>query len=274
MNIAFGALVIFFLLFPGIVFRISYLDGPYSRRTVQSSFVDELILSLIPAFFIQFLGYLVVENLAVVPVEVDEKLIYQLVTGQPAVDFSDIERGLVGFFGYHFLVYVLAFAAGKSLRWVVLRNKLDYKYHFLRIHNEWYYLLTGRFYTSEDILENPGVDVYADALVETKEGSYLYSGLVKDFFLSKDNGLDRIYFEEIFRRKLESDLTDQSDPKVQNEKVEKWLDSRYYEMPGDIFVVPYSQIKNINVRYLYFKMVEVRVEAGTDSDSASDESSS
>ncbi|WP_373515148.1 hypothetical protein [Persicitalea sp.] len=266
MNIAFSALVIFFLLFPGIIFRIAYLDGPYSRRTVQSSFVDELILSLIPACFIQFIGYLIVENLGVIPVEVDEKLIYQLITGQPAIDFSNIETGLKGFLEYHFLVYVVAFAAGKLIRRIVLDRKLDYKYHFLRIHNEWYYLLTGRFYISDLMSENAGTDVYADVLVETNEGSYLYSGLIKDFFLSKDNGLDRIYFEEIFRRKLEGDLADQSDPMMQNEKVEKWLDSRYYEMPGDIFVIPYSQIKNINVRYLYFKAVEVEIEAGGNSD--------
>ncbi len=274
MNIAFGALVIFFLLFPGIVFRISYLDGPYSRRTVQSSFVDELILSLVPAFIVQFLGYLVVENLPTIPVEVDEKLIYQLVTGQPTVDFANIERGLTGFFGYHFLVYIMAFAAGKLIRRIVLRNKLDYKYHFLRIHNEWYYLLTGRFYTPEAVPENPGVDVYADLLVETKEGSYLYSGLVKDFFLSKDNGLDRIYFEQIFRRRLESDLTNQPDLTIQDEKVEKWLDSRYYEMPGDIFVIPYAQIKNINVRYLYFKAVEMETDTTDSAGSATGQESS
>jgi hypothetical protein len=245
MNIAFGALLIFLLLFPGIILRISYLEGPYSRRIIQSSLVDELILSLVPAFILQFIGYLIIEQLPLFAYGVDEKTFYLLLTGQQGVDFDQLESGISRFFVYQFTVFILAFGLGKLLRLVVLRQGWDIRYSSLSVFNDWYYLLKGKL--ASDI-ELPVVAVYADALVETKEGSYLYCGLIKDFFLSKDNGLDRLYFKQVYRRKLDIDLKKDSEEEASSSK---WLDSRYYEMPGEFFVIPYNQIKNLNIRYLY-----------------------
>lgn len=245
MNIAFGALLIFLLLFPGIILRIAYLEGPYSRRIIQSSLVDELILSLVPAFILQFLGYLIIEQLPIFPYGVDEKTFYLLLTGQQGVDFGQIESGISHFFAYQFTVFLLAFGLGKLLRFVVLRQGWDILYPSLSVFNDWYYLLKGKLATDVNL---PIVAVYADALVETKEGSYLYCGLIKDFFLSKDNGLDRVYFEEVYRRKLDKDLKAEAEKET---STAKWLDDRYYSMPGEFFIIPYAQIKNLNVRYLY-----------------------
>ena len=253
MNIAFGALVIFLLLFPGIIFRLAYLEGPYSRRSIQSSLVDELILSLIPAFVIQFVGYWLVETLPFLPYEVDEKNFYYLLTGQPGLDFTYIETSVVGFVCYQCVIFIISFGLGKAFRWGVLHFQLDRRFHLLRMYNEWYYALSGRL-ESIDSTQNSTIlpDVFVDVLVETKEGSYLYCGLLKDFFLSKDNGLDRLYFEEVYRRKLCEDTTK---PPTDELTPAKWLDSRYYEMPGEVFVIPYSQVKNLNIRYLYLGLI-------------------
>jgi hypothetical protein len=31
--------------------------------------------------------------------------------------------------------------------------------------------------------------------------------------------------------------------------IEQEFDDRYYKMPGDLFVIPYQQIRNINITY-------------------------
>ncbi|GAB2783551.1 hypothetical protein GCM10027275_29430 [Rhabdobacter roseus] len=247
MNIAFGALLIFLLLFPGIIFRIAYLEGPYSRRIIQSSLVDELILSLVPAFIIQFAGYLLIENVPLFRYGVDERMFYYLLTGHSNIDFTQIEQSVFRFFMYQLTAFLIAFSLGKLLRVVVLRKGLDVRYRSLSVFNDWYYLLRGKLKmdTQEQL---PIMAVYVDALVETKEGSYLYCGLINDFFLSKDNGLDRLYFREVYRRRLDKDYEKESSDETTGAK---WLDARYYEMPGEIFVIPYAQIKNLNVRYLY-----------------------
>ena len=114
MNIAFGALLIFLLLFPGIIFRIAYLEGPYSRRVIQSSLVDELVLSLIPAFFLQFVGYLLVEKTSIFSYGVDERTFYYLLTGQQGIDFAIVERGIPRFFTYQFAAFRNCLWIGQS----------------------------------------------------------------------------------------------------------------------------------------------------------------
>jgi hypothetical protein len=92
MNLAFGALLIFILLFPGSSFRSAYLGGPYTRKASATSFIDELIWSLAPAFVLQFLGYFFVES--VLGQNISERVIYHLLTASPQVDFAIIENSL------------------------------------------------------------------------------------------------------------------------------------------------------------------------------------
>lgn len=256
MNLAFGALLLFLLLFPGILLRISYLNGPYSRKNIQSSLVDELILSLIPALILQAVGYGLVNAFSSYHIRLE--VLYQLIVGvsgpQYKPDFALIERSLSPFLGYHFLLFVIAVLAGKAARWLVKRYDLDIRFHSLRFNNDWYYLLSGRLL---DFPGRPGQAsavslIFVDALVEVKDGSYLYSGLLEEFFLSKD-GLDRICLSQVYRRKLSDDASDRVPSELESAEDEgptgKAFDQRYYEMPGDLFVIPYAQIRNLNLSY-------------------------
>lgn len=257
MNLAFGALLLFLLFFPGILLRIAYLNGPYSRKNIQSSLVDELILSLAPALILQFVGYVVVERFS--PYHVRLEVLYQLIVGvsnpQYKPNFALIEASLGHFLSYHFLLFVVAVLVGKGARYLVKQTNLDIRFHSLRFNNDWYYLLSGR------ILDFPGRPgntqaisyVFVDTLVETKEGSYLYCGILEEFFLSKD-GLDRICLSQVYRRKLSDDAPGEDAPGVaisddDEAPTGKPFDQRYYEMPGDLFVIPYAQIRNLNLSY-------------------------
>ncbi len=252
MNLAFGALFSFILLFPGFIFRSAYLGGPYSRRTVATSLVDELIWSLAPAFILQMLGYLFVEYLT--PFDVNEIAIYRLTTAQSTLDQTILETGIPGFFGYQVVVSLLAVGLGKSLNWAVKRYKLDCRYYFLRVDNDWFYLLTGRILDFPD-MAGLGDDVNAvhiDVVIEAKECSYLYTGVLTKFYLSREQGLDRVYLNNVYRRKLSDDLP----PATPEPVPDKAFDSRYYKMPGDLFVIAYTSMKTINVSYLTMQEVD------------------
>lgn len=145
------------------------------------------------------------------------------------------------------MIFGVAIAAGRGLKHLVLTNNLDCKYHFLRVHNDWYYLLTGKILDFED-WPGEAADVAAvqvDLVVEGKEHTYLYTGLLAEFYLSKDQGLDRLCLQEVYRRTLISDRPQQDIEGIPTQQ----LDNRYYRMPGDVFVIPYSLVKNINVTY-------------------------
>ena len=139
MNIALGALFIFLLLYPGILFRIAYLNGPYSRKNIQSSLVDELVLSLLPALFLQCIGYWVVERFF--NYEVHLELVYQLIIGANnpnyKPDFALAKASVLPFLGYNTVLLILAITLGKLSRYVVGRTKADVRLHGLRFNNDW-----------------------------------------------------------------------------------------------------------------------------------------
>ena len=213
MNIALGALFIFVLLYPGILFRIAYLNGPYSRKNIQSSLVDEVVLSLVPSLFLQCVGYWIAGHFYTIHLE----LVYQLLIGasNPAYkpDFNLAGISIVPFAGYNAVLLILAVVVGRVARKLVQQTKADLKYHSLRFNNDWYYLLSGR------IVDFPGWEghseeieyVFADVLVETKECSFLYCGVLEEYYFSKDS-LDRLVLSQVFRRKVVEDPAKNAKP--------------------------------------------------------------
>lgn len=246
MNIALGALFIFLLLYPGVLFRIAYLNGPYSRKNIQSSLVDELVLSLIPALFLQCTGYWVVQSWLTYTIHLE--LVYQLIIGANnpnyKPDFILAQNSILPFMVYNAALFVAALSLGKAARSLIAHSKLDIKYDSLRFNNDWYYLLSGK------IVDFPGWSgqseqieyVFADVLVETKECSYLYCGVLEEFYFNKDV-LDRLVLTQVFRRKVEKD------PIKDAKSGPKAFDDRYYQMPGDVFILPFNQVRNINLTY-------------------------
>jgi hypothetical protein len=259
MNIAFGALMLLLLLIPGLFFRVAYLNVRYSGKSFKTTFIDETLLALAPAFIIQILGFLFVEN--VLGKNVSLETIYQVVISSAALkSFNVIQHSLGQYLLYNILLWTSAWLLGYATRRLIKRFKLHYKYPLFRFQNDWYHILRGT------ILNFPGYEgqtsdiafVWVDVVLETRDSSYIYSGIVQEFFLSKDEGLDRIYLINVRRRKLSDDLetaqladatTTENSDVSDNDAPSTEIDKRYYYMPGDLFVIPYSQIRSLNVTY-------------------------
>ena len=76
--------------------------------------------------------------------------------------------------------------------------------------------------------------VWVDLMVQVNEGTIIYTGVLNDYVLSKENGLDRIYLSEVVRRYLGDDHN------------KKRLE---YEMPGNFMVFPFDKVLNMNLTY-------------------------
>jgi hypothetical protein len=265
MNIAFGALILLLLLIPGLFFRVAYLNVRYSGKTFKSTIIDETLLALAPAFIIQVGGFLFVEK--VLHFSVSLQTIYQLIISSASFKDFEILRNSLGYFLlYSITLWIVSWCLGYGVRTLIKAFRLDYKYPIFRFQNSWYPILKGT------VVNFPGYRhlqaniqwVWIDVIVETKEGSYIYSGVIDDFFLTKEEGLDRIYLKNVRRRRLTNepnehleiaeseavqtiDLDQIDEPETDSEM--DALDKRYYYMPGDFFIIPYSQIKNMNIRY-------------------------
>jgi len=82
-------------------------------------------------------------------------------------------------------------------------------------------------------------------VVEFKEGSYLYTGVLDDYEVNEDGQLDRLLLVQAQRGTLGSDREyDAENDKYLEDK------TRFYPIAGDVFVLRYEEIKTLNVSYL------------------------
>ena len=256
MNLLLGSIILFILVVPGLVFRFSYLHGTYAKQTFKISAVDEIFWAILPALILQLSGLLVIDNLTTYNMRLDQ--VYALVTNQTdTIDFKIIQNSIPYFLIYTIILVAIAILAGLGVRYVIRKLRLDLRYTFLKINNEWYYLFSGEILDTEIPGESADIDfIQIDALVQTSDGTVVYCGTLEDYFLSRDNGLDRIYLSSVYRRRLNKDDEEES----AGGYLERYLDTRYYAMPGDLFVIPYEKIINLNITY--HKWPEVTMATG------------
>jgi hypothetical protein len=252
MNLVFGSVLLLTFIAPGIIFRFSYLQGPYSKQSFKPSAIDELFWALIPALFFHLLGILFIENATAYTVKL--RYVYSLITGASDIDFSIIRRSLAPFLLYNFVLIGVSLTIGLLLRRIVRYFKLDIRFNFLRMNNDWDYVFSGEILDFPSVLgESGNIElIKIDAMVRSQEGTIIYSGVLHDYFLSKDNGLDRIYLKLVYRRRLDEDRPQYA---LEENPVQK-LDERYYAMPGDLFVVFYKDVINLNITYHRFSFME------------------
>lgn len=165
------------------------------------------------------------------------------------LNFELIRSGMPVFLNYTSATLIISGLLGYTARKFVIRFKWDQKFSIFRINNEWYYLLTGKIL---DKNQKDDVEfVQIDALVNTAEGNFIYCGILENFMLSNDGGLDRLYLANVYRRKLKNDIKFQFN---EQSIIDKKFDDRYYNMPGQFFVLSYKDVINMNISY--YKVTE------------------
>lgn len=255
MNIALATLTLLIILYPGFLFRRFYFTEEFSKEYFKQSVTDLIFSSILPGFLIHFLGYLLFikgRN------EIDVFTIGTLLSGTSDADkvtraFKAVYEKSPYIISYFVGVSILGMITGFLSKLVVRNFKLDRKIKLFRFQNEWHYIFSG------EILDFPKVagkadDIdcsYVDALVKTDEGTVIYSGLLTDYILTKEGGIDRIYLSSVKRRFLKDDIIyGPGNPTEQ--KQDNTEDKRYYYLPGQFFIIPYNMIINLHITYYKF----------------------
>lgn len=254
MNLAFGALLLAILLLPGIVFRYAYLRSNALRKSVDFSLLSEAVFILLPCLLLHLLGWgfdtLVERSLAF-------DVLYALLSGAglSAEGIEALQRGFLPFVLYILLLCGMAATIGIYLqRWVVA-NRWDERFKLLSIYNDW-----DKYFSGHAIIDDPqsAFDfVQVDVVVGSSEGDMLYTGILAHYSLNKEQGIDRLFMKQVSRRRFVDDVV-MGDPSVYSTKED---DERYYNLPGNFLVIPFSQVKNLNIIYLRVQRTEERTAA-------------
>lgn len=234
MSLALAAVELFLLFAPGLIFRRAYLSYPFAKRFAASNATDEVVLAIIPAILLH-LGAMSIGRLLFPGVSADFADLGLLLVGTQADAatievFSRFGRNLPIIAGYNLSLYAAAAILGLCARRLVLCFNLDRRIPILRFNNDWYYFFTGRQwgYGKKDFDW-----VWVDALVENEGKGTLYSGILDEFFLARDGGLEMISIKNARRTPYTQDGT-QSAPVT---------------VKGAAMILKYEHIRNLNIAF-------------------------
>lgn len=286
MNIAFGAVVIIALLYPGVLFRVLYVRGfdvrsvfrssgdaplgrgqiQYNRNVSKSKFRifgqavwEQVIASLLPAFFIHLLTIQLVSGFGYWERNVPNYgLIYRILVADKLDDASidQITGSLPRFVGYFLSVLIVASGVGSLSRALIKRYHIDLSIKLLRFSSDWDYLLSGRILgKSEKTLDV----IWIHVLSETKEQSIIYDGFLWDYELSDSNGLDRIILFNVSKRFIHKEVSGfkyQKGANFVSPSGEQFVNREEFsydeseEISEQLVVFPYNQLKNLTITYV------------------------
>lgn len=249
MSIALSTLVLFFLLIPGVLFRRLYYTEEFSRQYFKETFSAVFIATIVPSLLFQVIWYFLAKSLGF---EVDLTILGDLVSREPKTGtFENIMVNSSNILWYNLSMFVVAGLSGYLLKKVVRSYHLDRSFKFFRFQNSWHYILKGEFFDfprAQFTLVQDNVEdiefVFVDAIVEIAGNSYLYDGILVDYNLSSDGGLETISLSNTKRRKLSDDSQINSEGKKEDNS------NKYYPITGHILVLKYNEIKNLNFKYL------------------------
>ena len=262
MNLALSAFILVLLLLPGGFFRVGYLRGLFRRSAITGqNFQDNLGWLIVGALLTHSVAIWLVG--ALLHRQVSYMLVLPVLAGQFGRDgvllsnlIADLPRTQGYYAAYFVATFVLGYVLGLLLHLLVRRTGLDQRVNILRLGSDWFYTLdpsahqlavgtrTNLFGRQIRVYLLP--DVYVSGVVEQNDVAYLYRGIVLDYSLDEKGNLERVELELAHRRRLSDDRPSGSQPPQDPSD-----HSRYYDIAGDRFILRMSEVKTLNVQYVY-----------------------
>jgi hypothetical protein len=249
-NVAFPALLTFLLILPGYIFRGAFTR---SERTQLDNrpFTSETVKSLIIAIFLHTFWLQLSKLFS--PISIDYHVFLTLFTaargGLLELAINRSASHIPAFTTYLVTIYIFSYTLGLSAQKMIIKYKLDRHpllSELFRFDTPWFYLFKG-FNDEGDEADFVKLAV----TVQQVEATYLYYGILEDFFLTESGNLDRIVLSSVVRRQLTAD-----DAVLISSKGTVSLEeqARFYEISGDRLVLKYKDITSLNIEY--YKIIE------------------
>ncbi len=232
MNIAIVSLAIFLIVSPAIIARRTYFTKELSKSFTNKNTLQEIFSAIFLAGILHSIWITFVE---LIGHKIDFDILFKLLFDPRSItDYSNITDNI-----YKIILYFISLTATSALFSYLFRNlvrvkKWDRKTNFLRYDNNWYYLFSGEVldikkYSDDDEISSDDVNHrLVDVLAKSNDSEVIYRGNLIDYQLDKNNSVEYIVL---------------SYPMKKQNGVNKLITSNY-------FVIPYSEILNINLKYL------------------------
>ena len=235
MNLALGSIILFLVLLPGIIFRSSYLSSSFSRKVIDKKPIDDIFFAILPAILFHLIWIFCINtsNRSICGVRIDVDFLLKLSTNSANESYYPISNFVLEILLYNVSLIIVAFLLGHLSRKIVRHLKWDRTTNLFRFTNKWHYIFTGEILDFPNIPdESNEVDhIHLDILSDINGQMIIYSGEYLNHSLGKDGDLENIILRYPSKKRF-------------NNKEDEFI-----EIPSKFFLIPYSTIKNLNVRY-------------------------
>lgn len=237
---------IIILILPGVLFKRYYYYGRFARQYSSGLFADRILTTLLWGIIIQ--AFCTVAYCAFLEIKFDVMMsklraAYKMIVSDEFPTITRRDFWLI--MGYLVATSVFAMFLGFVLRFFVRNFKLDLRAQNFQMTDNWYYLFTGERYAfehrGEPNTEIEVVESIVDVLVKETDGkNNLYNGYFKSYECDPKGALQALCIVSVRKTSF--------DEGSKTPSVKDWE-----KIPGNRFVIPYSNILNINVTYIVSK---------------------
>jgi hypothetical protein len=252
-NFAFGTILLVILLIPPLIFIYSFGKGTHAKRIPKMSLAEYLFLSAVLSLFLHSAA------IHLLKLNVDYRFLVQFIAGQFSPEDLEQYKPKLGRYFTSFAEYTLGLCifcicCGILLQYAITWRKLrmlKWLQKFRRnrkpndmycYFNRWWYVFRANEYDSAyAYLKNREPLVFIDVLVDTKDGSVIYSGVLCDFAI-KENDLDTLYLGNSTKRLFSQQEGTQKRNLKDGDEVSI--------TPGGLLCLPYKQILNLHIRFV------------------------
>ncbi|MEQ9886448.1 hypothetical protein [Pectobacterium zantedeschiae] len=229
MNIAFTAFFILLLVLPGFLYL-----SKYDKKENISLEKKSLDASSAQAFFVALIMHIIAISLAHVILNktIDYKIVFKILVNDKLIPSEvDSVTSSVNWISIYFIfIFLLSYFSGIIMQW--LRFKFNpNKESCYSFNLPWYYELNGIVEKDSPIPDM----IKITCMLDSNNKTYLYSGILEDFYLNPDGSLDRVVISNVERRMLKDNI---------NLKLTSNLNS-------DKLIIKYCEIKNIAIKRIF-----------------------
>ena len=279
-------IIIFIILFPGIIIRRSFYSNKFSKQFYRGQFSERVIttlfwgiINIIVAFVLCSFVLKVFFNVNCIICKLQE-IIYKIVTYDITKEFLIFNT--ISYFNvfliislFIFNLFILPFLIGRIAFNTIRKLKLDLKYSAFSFSNHWHYFFKGEIVHKIDgnIIDKKNIEfrtnqpnlTILDILTLEGDKKYLYKGILLEYNLKEGNeDLDSIILYQPVKKNYDKDKDEDG----------KMCSISFEKIPGNFLLIPYSNIVNLNVTIKPFidkTNEDVKIEKIDNSDSSKKE---
>lgn len=235
MNIALSAVIISILLISPVVFYLSLFIGKYPRATPKFSLFEGILASAVISLFIHSVA------ISCIPYDIRFDILIKVLGGdlknvESTIHNYEFKKAVKDFALYNFSIFLIMIILGRIVRWIIKKFDLRSGNDIYNLYNKWWYFFNG-YYANANTFDF----VFVEAVVDTKDGTMIYSGFL-EHFETRDGELDRLYLKDTIRREFKH--LDNLGSHLVNEP------GQPVQIPGMSFSLKYENIINLNVSFL------------------------